>query len=178
MSILTKSEIEKLIKATPPLVQGYLDLKTQLQPNGIDLTLKEIARFKTAGKLTVDNSQRVISELELLPFDKDGFIDLKPFRENLQGEPGAYLVTFNETVNLPDDLTALGQPRSSLLRCGVNIGTAVWDAGYSGRSQSLLTVHNPLGFRLERNARILQLIFFRLGGRTAGYKGRYQGENT
>ncbi len=101
-------------------------------------------------------------------FDKLGYIELTP---------GAYSITYNEIVNLPADLTALGQPRSSLLRCGVDVGTAVWDAGYSGRSQSLLTVHNPLGFRLERNARILQLIFFRLSGKTSGYQGKYRGEN-
>jgi len=72
---------------------------------------------------------------------------------------------------------ALGRPRSSLLRCGVTVGTAVWDAGYEGRSQSLLVVYNPRGFRLQKNARVAQLIFMRLSGKTEGYKGAYQGEN-
>jgi len=168
MSILTKSEIEKLIKGKPPLVEGFINLAEQLQPNGIDLTLKEVARLKSAGKITVDNRERITSELEPLEFDSNGFIRLPV---------GCYIVTFNEIVNLPDDLTALGKPRSSLLRCGANLGTAVWDAGYSGRSQSLLIVHNPLGFAVERNARILQLVFMRLGRKTTGYRGRYQGEN-
>ena len=57
---------------------------------------------------------------------------------------------------------ALGRPRSSLLRSGVALHTAVWDAGYRGRSQSLLTVHHPEGFRLQRDARLAQLVFFRL----------------
>ncbi len=168
MSILTKSEILKLVKAKPPLIEGYVNLAEQLQPNGIDLTLKEISRLKSAGQVTVDNKNRIVSELEPLPFDNEGFINLAP---------GCYLITYNEIVSLPPDLMALGQPRSSLLRCGVGIGTAVWDAGYSGRSQSLLIVHNPLGFRVERNARILQLIFLRLSDKTEGYKGNYQGEN-
>ena len=72
---------------------------------------------------------------------------------------------------------ALATPRSSLLRCGVTVNTAVWDAGYSGRSQSLLVVYNPGGFRLQRNARIVQLVFFQLSGETEGYNGTYQGEN-
>ena len=72
---------------------------------------------------------------------------------------------------------ALGRPRSSLLRCGVTVNTAVWDAGYSGRSQSLLVVYNPLGFRLQKDARVVQLVFFRLTGETKGYQGKYQGEN-
>ena len=72
---------------------------------------------------------------------------------------------------------ALARPRSSLLRCGVTVGTAVWDAGYSGRSQSLLVVYNRQGVRLQKNARIIQLIFLRLTGETKGYQGVYQGEN-
>ncbi len=91
--------------------------------------------------------------------------------------PGTYNITFNEVVHLPRDLMALATPRSSLLRCGVSVHTAVWDAGYSGRSQSLMVVYNPRGFRLERNARIVQLIFLPLASETEGYQGIYQGEN-
>jgi dUTP pyrophosphatase len=54
----------------------------------------------------------------------------------------------------------------------------VWDAGYSGRGEGLLSVLNARGWRLQRGARVLQLVFFRLSTATAeGYKGRYQNEN-
>jgi dUTP pyrophosphatase len=60
----------------------------------------------------------------------------------------------------------------------VAIHTAVWDAGYSGRSTSLLSVLNPAGFRLQIGARILQLVFFGLAAAAnEGYQGVYQGEN-
>src|SRR3989442_11332336 len=36
-------------------------------------------------------------------------------------------------------------PISSLLRVGCNVETAVWDAGYRGRSEALMTVVNPAG---------------------------------
>lgn len=73
---------------------------------------------------------------------------------------------------------ALGRPRSSLNRCGVTIHTAVWDAGYNGRSTSMLVVNNPAGFRVQRDARVMQLVFFGMAEATAeGYRGRYQGEN-
>jgi dUTP pyrophosphatase len=167
-AILSKPEIKRLLKKTPPLIEGYLNLEEQLQPNGIDLTLREIALLQSSGRITVQNSQRLVSELAPLVFDGMGFIDLMP---------GAYIITYNEVVHLPKNLMALARPRSSLLRCGVNVGTAVWDAGYSGRSQSLMVVYNPQGFRLQKNARIIQLIFFKLGQKTEGYKGVYQGEN-
>ncbi|OGO21951.1 MAG: deoxyuridine 5'-triphosphate nucleotidohydrolase [Chloroflexi bacterium RBG_16_51_9] len=167
-AVLAKDDIRKLLKQAPPLLEGYLDLEAQLQVNGFDISLREIARLQTPGVIARDNSQRKVSDLAPLAFGADGFIDLAP---------GPYLITHNEIVHLPNNVMALGRPRSSLLRCGVTVNTAVWDAGYSGRSQSLLVVYNPLGFRLQKDARVVQLVFFRLTGETEGYKGAYQGEN-
>ena len=166
--ILSKKDISRLLKQEPPLIEGYINLEEQLQPNGIDLTLREIALPQSAGKIAINNSQRLVSDLAPLMFDGLGFIDLIP---------GAYIVTYNEIVHLPQNIMALARPRSSLLRCGVTVNTAVWDAGYSGRSQSLLVVYNPQGFRLQRNARIVQLVFLCLTGETEGYHGAYQREN-
>jgi dUTP pyrophosphatase len=80
-------------------------------------------------------------------------------------------------VNLPENIMALATPRSSLLRCGVTMNTAVWDAGYCGRSESLMVVYHPQGFQLQKNARVIQLVFFRLTDHTQGYQGIYQKEN-
>ena len=167
-AVLSREYIQELLGQEPPLIEGYINLKEQLQPNGFDLTLREIALLQSPGKIATSNSQRLVSDLAPLMFDGLGFIELAA---------GIYSVTYNETVHLPRDVMALATPRSSLLRCGVTINTAVWDAGYSGRSQSLMVVYNTLGFRLQRNARILQLVFFQLTQETEGYQGAYQGEN-
>ncbi len=168
MAVLSRQDIQSLLNQDPPLVEGWLDLKAQLQINGFDLTLREVALPQSAGKIAVANSQRVLPELAPLVFDGMDSIELAP---------GIYIITYNEIMHLPKNIMALGRPRSSLLRCGVNVGTAVWDAGYSGRSQSLMVVYNPRGFRLQRNARVLQLIFLTLTQETEGYQGIYQGEN-
>ncbi len=167
-AILSKQDIQRLLQQEPPLVEGYVNLKEQVQPNGIDLTLRNIALLQSSGKIAVMDSHRLVSDLAPLVFDGLGFVDLMP---------GAYIITYNEIVHLPKNIMALATPRSSLLRCGVTINTAVWDAGYSGRSQSLMVVYNPQGFRLQRNARIVQLVFLELTGETEGYHGAYQGEN-
>ncbi len=167
-AVLSKQDIRKLLQQEPPLLEGYIDLEAQVQPNGIDLTLREVALLATSGKIAASDRERSVSVLAPLVFDGLGFIDLML---------GAYIITYNEIVHLPNDIMALGRPRSSLLRCGVTIDTAVWDAGYSGRSQSLMVVYNSQGFRLQRNARVMQLIFLRLTGETEGYRGAYQGEN-
>ena len=168
MAVLSDSEIRRLLKQKPPLVEDYIDLEAQGQANGFELTLRDVAVIQSAGRIAVDNSQRVISGVSPLVFDGLGDIELIP---------GTYLITYNEIVHLPKNLIALGRPRSSLLRCGVTIGTAVWDAGYEGRSQSLLVVYNTRGIRLQKNARLIQLVFFELTGESEGYNGVYQGEN-
>ena len=167
-AILAKSDIHRLLQRKPPLIEGWVDPEQQVQPNGIDLTLREVALLQSPGRITVADSQRQVSDLAPLVFDGLGFIDLMP---------GAYIITYNEIVHLPKNVMALATPRSSLLRCGVTVNTAVWDAGYSGRSQSLMIVYNPHGFRLQRNTRIVQLVFYRLTQKTEGYRGAYQGEN-
>lgn len=168
-SVLTREDIVELIKGNPPLIEEAFNIDDQLQPNGVDLTVREVSSFSSSGNLTQSNDGRVLSKTAPLVFDSHGGVDLMP---------GAYLITFNEIVNLPANIMALARPRSSLNRCGVSVHSAVWDAGYSGRSQSLLVIYNIHGFRLHRNARVLQLVFFRLTRSvTAGYNGKFQGEN-
>jgi dUTP pyrophosphatase len=168
-AVLSSNEIRALIEAEPPLFAGFADLEAQVQANGFDLTLAEVRRFAGAGTIGVDNADRVLPDLELVVTDAGGFLELAP---------GPYHITYAETVSLPKDLMALGRPRSSLTRSGVAIHTAVWDAGYSGRSTSLMTVFNPDGFLVQIGARVAQLVFIQLSTPDdIGYQGIYQNEN-
>jgi len=162
MSILTSGQ-------TRSLVEGAIDLEKQTQMCGMELTLQKIERFTSAGAVAFDNIERQLPSTDALDFDSSGWIDLAP---------GAYLVTFNEIVNIPRDVAALARARSTLLRCGASLETALWDPGYRGRSQSLLVVYNSQGLRLKKNARLMQLIFLRLENEAEKlYSGKYQGEN-
>lgn len=162
MSILTGGEAQRL-------VESMIDPKTQTQMCGMELTVQKIERFTSSGAVAFENSERKLPDTESLDFDPSGWIDLPS---------GAYLVTFNEVVSIPGDVAALARARSTLLRCGASLQTALWDPGYRGRSQSLLVVHNPTGLRLKRNARLMQLVFMRLEKEAEKvYEGRYQGEN-
>ena len=167
--ILSREDILKMLEVEPPLVENLRDIQQQVQPSGIDLTVKEVALLSSSGSLGLSNEGRVLSDTSPLVFDGLSRLDLLP---------GCYLVTFNEVVNIPKNIMALATPRSSLLRCGVSVHNAVWDAGYSGRSQALMVVYNQQGFRLHKDARIIQMVFFSLNREVAeGYKGKFQGEN-
>lgn len=167
MSVLSREELRAAIAGDPPLVEG-IDPHTQLQPNGIDLRVERVQRLTSPGLLGAADTLREPAAREELPPDADGWWDL---------HQGSYVIGYREKVTLPADLMAFARPRSTLLRSGVAVHTAVWDAGYAGHGEGLLSVHNPRGYRLQRGARVVQLVFLRLSSATGeGYKGRYQGE--
>jgi dUTP pyrophosphatase len=166
---LGRERLLALIQGDRPLISGYHSIKEQLQPNGFDLSVAEVAEFANGGAIGQTNAGRSLPDIRALPFDDTGWLELRP---------GSYQIVFNETVDLPNNLMALGRPRSSLCRLGATLGTAVWDAGYRGRSTALLIVENSAGMRIERAARVLQLVFFTLDSPTArGYDGTYLDEN-
>lgn len=167
--VLSGDQIRAMLAGDAPLLSDLGDAASQVQPNGIDLTLAAVHRYDGRGTIGIDNADRVLPGLVEVSPDADGWIDLAP---------GPYHITYREVVSLPKDLMAFGRPRSSLARSGVAIHTAVWDAGYTGRSTSLLVVTNPAGFRVQIGARVMQLVFVTLDAEAAeGYRGRYQGEN-
>ncbi|MHB8618685.1 MAG: deoxyuridine 5'-triphosphate nucleotidohydrolase [Chloroflexota bacterium] len=167
MTVLPKQTISDLVGGSSRLVSGLISPEDQLQPCGLDLTLATVYELTEAGRLGVHD--RHLPDRVPLAFDFWGWLHLAP---------GHYSVLYNETVCLPLDLMALGRPRSSLQRCGATLHTAVWDPGYTGRSESLLVIHNAGGIDLQKDARILQLVFFRLQQPTsAPYAGHYQREN-
>ena len=168
-AVLSSKEIRALIESENPLFSDFSDLELQVQANGFDLTLAEVRRFAGAGTIGIDSSDRVLPGLALVVPDERGYLALAV---------GAYHITYAETVSLPKNLMALGRPRSSLTRSGVSIHTAVWDAGYVGRSTSLMMVNNPDGFHVQIGARVAQLVFIQLSmPDDVGYQGIYQGEN-
>lgn len=167
-SVLSARGIGDLLEREPPLLAPVYDLGEQLQPNGFDVTLESVWRMDGVGAIGGTNAERIIPAREPVAPSSDGWFHLVP---------GPYIIRFREAVALPLDVMAFGRPRSSVLRCGATIHTAVWDAGYRGRSEALLVVHAPDGVRLAVGARVLQLVFLRLEAVTHPYAGAYQGEN-
>jgi len=116
-------------------VAGSLD--EQVQPAGVDLRLGEVFEFLNEGLLT-QGSRRLPDVRPVRP--ADGLYRL---------QPGAYKIRFMDVVSVPPDAVGLCFPRSTLLRMGVSISCAVWDPGYSGRGESLMTVLNPLNLLVQ-----------------------------
>jgi len=164
--ILSSEEIkERILKEK--LIENFIDLETQLQPASFDLTLDEIYLLTSSASIDFTNKERKLPNYKKIEFNND-WIELNN---------GIYLISFNEIVNIPNDLLAFVRPRSSLVRSGATIFSSLWDPGYSGKSNCLLVVLNENGIKLKKNARIAQIVFFKLFSPASKiYSGIYQNE--
>jgi dUTP pyrophosphatase len=164
--MLNSKAIRHLIE-NQQLIIDYIDLEKQLQPAGFDISLKEVHSFWGAGAVDFDNSERRVAPTKPLEPDASGWFSIPQ---------GCYMIVYNEAVKMPLNIVALCRARSTVLRNGAAVETAVWDPGYQGRSSSLLVVHNQSGIRLKRNARVAQLVFYPTEEVEKGYSGVYQNE--
>jgi dUTP pyrophosphatase len=129
---------------------------------GYDLRIGRIYGLKSGGFLGA--SDRKTPDVEEIPFSEYSL------------KPGEYvLVETMESVNLPEDLVARILPRSSLFRCGCCLITALVDPGYRGKLIFGLKNVSGFEFGLEKGARIAQIVFEAVDGKTSLYEGRYQG---
>ena len=151
-------------------VTQYISRELQAQPNGFDLTVAQIISFESKGTLDLDNSYRQLAATKSLEISEIN---------NNRGwnlPPGGYLIRYQEFVKIPTNVIGLVLPRSSLMRIGAMINTAVWDAGYRGQGLGLLHVHNSHGITIMEHARVAQLIFLPAQVSSSSYSGVYQGE--
>jgi dUTP pyrophosphatase len=166
------------LAAARNIVQLIRNPRIQIQPCGIDLTLKRILIWKGAGTVDFDNKHRENATTEELSFQNNladvsepELVELKSIHLPL----GSFLVEFNETVDMPLDTMGQIFVRSSLFRSGALLHAGVMDSGYRGTIGSLLQVVNPQGLRLFEHARLAQMVFHTLSEPTEGYSGVYQG---
>jgi len=129
----------------------------QPQPNGVDLRVAAIFRPRTHGH---------IGETETHIGDRE---PVGPTDGTYRLDPGGYIIRYREEIAIPEGHLGVLYPRSSLLRNGAMINTAVWDSGYRGRGEGLLDVTAPL--TIDEGARVAELVLAE-----AEHDGRYDGQ--
>jgi dUTP pyrophosphatase len=161
------------------IIQNLVKRELQIQPCGVDLTLKRVRTWTSAGIIDLDNSHRETAKTEEIKFQhtESETSSVKP-SGLIQLSPGSYLVEFNETVDMPLDIFGQIYVRSSLFRSGALIHAGVMDSGYRGVVGAVLQVVNPMGIRLYEHARLAQMVFQEMSEPTEGYSGIYQGRET
>lgn len=143
------------------------------QQNATDFScdgIKEIVRSIAHPRLL--KNRTIHSEKVDLPLTKD--TDSLTEGWYLKGGR-VYETVSNVWVEIPEGTAGLVVHRSSLNRNGVQVVSALWDAGFNGNLNAVLYVHNPNGIFIEKGARIAQ--FYLMESQTLGlYEGQYQSE--
>jgi len=180
------------------IIENVRSASQQVQPCGVDLTLKRVMTWQSKATIDFDNQHRKTAKTTEFPFLRDpgakiniteplattlcpnssqspGDVDSLGTADYVDLDFGSYLVEFNEKVNMPLDVMGQILVRSSLFRSGALVHAGVMDSGYKGVVGAMLQVVNPHGLRLLRDAKLAQMIFQQMSEPVEGYSGVYQG---
>ena len=161
---LTGEEIRRLV-VEGGLVEGYVDLGAQVQPNGFDLTVGKIELVEPTGGGAIGFADRAFPGRRPIDWSQDGSIDLRP---------GDFYVGWtNETVSMPLDTIGILKPRTSAFTMGLVVLTGIVDAGFRGHIRFGLMACRPV--KVGKNARLVHMTLARLSTETKGYGGDLEG---
>ncbi len=154
----------------------YLDLdEEQFQPNGLDLTLGEVYQFDYDDKKMNGLYKNKKVKPALKPINSTTLLIDSEIRDVYCLNPHSiYMGETAEQVEIGGKNVQLYFPRSTLLRCGIDVRTAVGDAGFIGRLSFLLENKTDEPFYIEKGSRFAQLIDFQADGVLKKYNGDYQ----
>ncbi|MBD5114094.1 MAG: dCTP deaminase [Ruminococcaceae bacterium] len=162
--ILSDKTIIKMLKDSELKISPLEN--EQIQPASVDIRLGNtfgVVEDSPAGIITMD------SEIKYKTIESDTYILL----------PNQFvLATTMEYFELPDDLTAFVEGRSSLGRMGLFIQNAGWvDPGFKGEITLELYNANRCAIELKAGRRVGQLVFAKMDAAALNpYKGKYQGQ--
>ena len=140
--------------------------KNQVQPASIDI------RLGNTFSIVEDTSTGIIgleSKIKYKTITSDSYVLM----------PNQFvLATTMEYFELPDDLTAFVEGRSSLGRMGLFIQNAGWvDPGFKGEITLELYNANRCAIELKVGRRVGQLVFAKMDQTAINpYRGKYQGQ--
>ncbi len=162
--ILSDKTLMKMLEEKTLIVEPIE--KKQIQPASIDIRLGNtfsIVEDTSTGIINLEN------EIKYKTITSDSYILL----------PNQFvLATTMEYFDLPDDLTAFVEGRSSLGRMGLFIQNAGWvDPGFKGEITLELYNANRCAIELKAGRRVGQLVFAKMDETALNpYNGKYQGQ--
>lgn len=162
--ILSDKTLLKMLEEKSLIIEP-LEIE-QVQPASVDI------RLGNTFSIVEDSSTGIINledEIKYKTITSDTYILL----------PNQFvLATTMEYFDLPNDLTAFVEGRSSLGRMGLFIQNAGWvDPGFKGEITLELYNANRCAIELKANRRVGQLVFAKMDDVALNpYNGKYQGQ--
>lgn len=159
--------------------------ESQIQPNGVDLTIGKI--YMLDGPAFLGEDEYVKQTRTSVPFSNYTVDEEKRHKgEEIHDmyddtdywytlSQGAYIIEYGEIIEIPEDHVGFVYPRSRLNRCAAHLTSAVWDGGYRGKGEGCLM--NWTELQLQYDMRIGQLVLAEAEAVEEAYDGTHQGEN-
>lgn len=154
----------------------------QIQPSGADLRLGKLYHIDKLDEgydtgIFLKDGKEYKQNCELVEVDFDNYYFSKGMSVYplLPNKP--YIAEVNEPIKIHNKNAQFYLPRSTLLRNGVNVYTALGDLGYFGRLSFLIINHSPYIYYLSVGVRFAQLVDFQVEGSSFEYDGDYQEED-
>lgn len=147
------------------------------QPSGLDLRLGKVFSLKEEeGEVYgILNGQKLIPDHEEVPLTQFHDVECGIDIFGWALAPGIpYICQVQEQIKIGDNNAQLYLPRSTLLRAGINVYTALGDLGYNGHLSFLVINHSNSFFFIEKGERFAQLVDFEVRGGSESYDGDYQ----
>lgn len=154
--------MEKHIVSFP---DELLDNEIVVQPNGIDLRVNKL--WHLSGKARLPRDKKIETEHVVITE-----IPLKNGEFELRADYGQYLVDFRESASIKDGYCGIIVPRSSMLRTGHLVTSALWDTGFEGKLGATIRPLTPMA--IEWGAAIAQIIIFQSEFNGHRYDGGYK----
>lgn len=137
---------------------------------GIDMRIGKIYELEGVDKGFLHVEKRKSPNYKLIAEHKEG----ESKKVNL--EPGKlYRIQTIESVNVPSNVFARFYPRGNLFAAGIIILGQKADPGYKGTMQFTFINISKIPFEIEMGARICQVVFHEVKGKTYNYRGQWQG---
>lgn len=162
--IMSDQTITKMLEEKSLIIEPLE--KAQIQPASVDIRLGDTFSVVEDSSAGIINFQE---EIRYKTIRRDTYILL----------PNQFvLATTMEYFDLPDDLTAFVEGRSSLGRMGLFIQNAGWvDPGFKGEITLELYNANRCAIELKAGRRVGQLVFAKMDRPALNpYNGKYQGQ--
>lgn len=144
---------------------------------GIDFRLGSLHKIVKGGAFIEADGEAGLGKRKGVQTELVARVKSQEFRQKtIALKPGVYyLATTMESVNTPHDLMPVVYPRTSLFRAGVLMLNSKTDPGYKGQLTFGMVNLSPYPVKLQLGARICNLVFFKIEGKTVNYRGQHQG---
>lgn len=177
MSVLGLDEVLRRIKEDG-LIEGLGD-RDLSNPEGVglDLRLGSVHKIVEGGAFIEADGEAGLGKRKGVKTEElMAFTPGAKTQPEFVIKPGEYyLVQVFETINTPEDLMPVVYPRSSLFRAGLLLLNSKTDPGYKGPLTMGIANLGPFEVKLQLGARICNMVFFKIEGKTVAYRGQHQG---